>query len=296
MMEQENMPTPVVEPENSSAPSVGRRLREGRERMGLSIEDVVAKIKIAPRQILAMEEDDFQHLPETAFVRGFVRSYARLLHLDEQPLLDALPGAEIVAVKTDTTPVEAPFPTERSARRQNVNLLIAALLVALVIAGFALWQARAPLSAEKPATQNAMVETPLALSDNAEILGSSSVAEAAPSALSETAASAPVPAALPAPAAAQPVVATAPAATAGKAASLRLVFDKESWAEIKDQSGTTLSRQVNAAGSELRVEGAAPFTMVIGHAASVHLYYREKQVDLSSYINASSDVARLTLE
>jgi cytoskeleton protein RodZ len=79
-------------------------------------------------------------------------------------------------------------------------------------------------------------------------------------------------------------------------AALRLVFDREAWAEIKDQSGKTLSRQVNLRGSELRVEGIAPFTLVVGHAASVHLYYRDKQVDLTSYINASSDVARLTLE
>jgi hypothetical protein len=77
---------------------------------------------------------------------------------------------------------------------------------------------------------------------------------------------------------------------------LRLIFDKESWAEIKDKSGKTLSRQVNSPGTELRLEGAAPFSLVIGHAAAVHLYYREKPVDLTSYINASSDVARLTLE
>ena len=54
-------------------------LREARERLGLSVADVAAQIKFAPRQIEALEADDFKHLPEAAFLRGFVRSYAKIL-------------------------------------------------------------------------------------------------------------------------------------------------------------------------------------------------------------------------
>lgn len=301
MMEQlpENNIDPVdaAVPDDATMPSVGFQLRAGRERLGMSIEDVVAKIKLAPRQIVALEADDFQALPETTFLRGFVRSYAKLLQMEVQPLLDALPGAQVAKAIVDTQMVEAPFPSEKTVRRQNVNLLIAAFIVALLIAGFAAWQAKAPHpagQASDAASDVAIVETSLPLPEQAEILDGSGVVEAG---VPESAVPVVAPAVQAVPAASVPAAASAPAAVAVKpAAALRLVFDKESWAEIKDQSGKTLIRQVNPAGSELRVEGVAPFTLVIGHAATVHLYYREKPVDLTSYINAASDVARMTLE
>src|ERR1035437_8820715 len=286
-------------PGDKPMPSVGCQLREGRERMGMSVEDVVAKIKLAPRQILAMEADDFQALPETTFLRGFVRSYAKLLQLDVQPLLDALPGSKVAKMSVEQLPVDAPFPSERTARRQNLNLLIAALLIALGLAGFAAWQANTPHPVAHEAetiSDDALVAIPLPLPEQVEILDGSGVPEAGvpESGIPVVASAVPV---VPSPAAPVAQSPATPVPTVAKAsAALRLVFDREAWAEIKDQSGKTLSRQVNLRGSELRVEGIAPFTLVVGHAASVHLYYREKQVDLTSYINASSDVARLTLE
>ncbi len=272
-----------------SAISVGQLLREGRERSGLSVEDVVNKIKLAPRQIQALEADDFQSLPETAFVRGFVRSYAKLLGMEAQPLLDALPGAKAASVKVDPLHVEAPFPTTRTMRQQSLNLLIAAFLVVLVIAGFAVWQANAPepvASVPETVSDESLVELPLPLSEQVEVLDGSGMPESGVLDASAVAAaqSLGVAAVMPTVVAAKPMTA------------LRLVFDRESWAEVKDQSGKMLSKQINPAGSELRVEGVAPFELVIGHAAAVHLYYRDKPVDLTSYINASSDVARLTLE
>ncbi len=283
MMEQENNPELSADrlTDDKTPPSVGCRLRERREYLGLGVDDVVAKIKLAHRQIVALEEDDFQALPETAFLRGFVRSYAKLLQMDAQPLLDALPGAQIIQVKAEPIKVDAPFPT--TARRHNVSLLLAALFITLGIAGFVLWQARVP----HPAVQvpdAALVETPLPLPEY--IAGGSSVSEAPESAVVASA-----------PRSVEAVASEVkPASASATAAALRLVFDKESWAEIKDQTGVTLSRQVNPSGSELRVEGVPPFTLVIGHAAAVHLYYREKPVDLTSSINAGSDVARLTLQ
>jgi len=77
---------------------------------------------------------------------------------------------------------------------------------------------------------------------------------------------------------------------------VRVEFDKTSWTEVREKSGKILSKQVNQAGSELRVEGVAPFVLVIGHAASAHLYYKDKLVDLKPYVKPGTDVARLTLE
>src|SRR5512139_1689119 len=86
--------------------SVGAALREGRELLGLSVADVANRIKFAPRQIEAMEADDFGQLPEMAFVRGFVRSYARLLEIGATPLLAALPQKHLpLSLAIESKPV-----------------------------------------------------------------------------------------------------------------------------------------------------------------------------------------------
>lgn len=302
-MEQENKREASVEQDDETMRSVGCRLRDARVRMGLSVEDVVDKIKLASRQIVALEADDFQALPETAFVRGFVRSYANLLQMDAQSLLDGLP--ETVQLKSEPPPVDAPFPKARSARRQNLNLLIAALLITLLLAAFSLWQGKIPQLIPLTVSEPSMVSTPLALH--------LPEAASAPVALSFESLDSPSISPVPKPASTQgsPRESIPKSSKAGtkslalpavvevkpaKSAILRFEFDNESWAEIKDQSGKVLSSQVNAPGSELHLNGIAPFALVIGQAASVKLYYRGKRVDMTPYINASSDVARLTLK
>lgn len=63
--------------------SLGQRLREERERRGLSAEKVAATLRIDPRYLEAIERDDHESLPGGFFYRSFVRQYARLLDLPE---------------------------------------------------------------------------------------------------------------------------------------------------------------------------------------------------------------------
>ncbi len=65
---------------------IGAALREARERAGLSIEVVEERTKIAQTVIVALEEGNSSKFPHPVYARGFVRSYAMLLGLDEQQL------------------------------------------------------------------------------------------------------------------------------------------------------------------------------------------------------------------
>lgn len=117
--------------------SVGQTLREAREQLGLSVNDVANRIKFAPRQVESLEADDYVQLPEAAFVRGFVRSYARLLELDPSRLLSGLPSSHMQAASTqEVSSVDIPLPTPFSARRHNIIWLAAALAIALALAIF----------------------------------------------------------------------------------------------------------------------------------------------------------------
>lgn len=284
------------------AASLGRMLREARERLGLSVADVAHQIKLAPRQIEALEADDFQHLPEMTFVRGFVRSYAKVLHLDAGTLLAALPQQPESSVPLVPSSVEVPFPSPLSPQRQNLILLGAALVLAVAVVAFAVWHLTTP----QEKTETAQVETPLVLPAEVQVIPASPVAEAGAMASAVPVVSAPLPspvAAQSAVPAAKPAVAPTAAAkpvlqpdTSAKTGVLRLVFGEESWTEIRDRDGKLISSQINLPGSELRLDGHAPLSLVIGHAASAHLYYKGKEVNLKPYTNATSEVARLTLE
>ena len=134
------------EPANQQQPAldVGMTLREARERLGMSVHDVAERIKFAPRQVEALEANDFAHLPEAAFLRGFVRSYARVLHLDEVALISALPADPSRQVAAKAQAVNAAFPNMQSLRRNNVLWLAGALGVALVLGLFVLFHEGEP--------------------------------------------------------------------------------------------------------------------------------------------------------
>jgi cytoskeleton protein RodZ len=115
---------------------VGKALREAREVMGLSVHDIANRIKFAPRQVEALEANDFSILPQATFLRGFVRSYARVLQLDEVALIAALPGDPAAQVISKAQVVDVAFPTSLSLQRFNLLWLGGALGVALVLGLF----------------------------------------------------------------------------------------------------------------------------------------------------------------
>lgn len=329
--------------------SVGTALREGRELLGLSVADVANRIKFAPRQIEAMEADDFGQLPEMAFVRGFVRSYARLLEIDATPLLAALPQKHLpLSSATESKPVEvSPPPLMFASRRLNFAWLGAGLLVALIV--MIVFSRMHDMSSgplepavqtnvetlELPATLLSAASAPTvsAATGNAEVIASKPPAPASVAtppakkaqseqvkpataqmlsskgtvaekeakdkaakdqqdqAAKKSAAKEPL---KKEPAPTQQRVDTTSVNAAPGIATMRLVFDEDSWAEVKDANGKILLSKMNHAGSLVRLSGASPLSVVIGHASGVHLFHDGKEIDLGPY--TSVEVARLLLE
>lgn len=64
--------------------SVGEFFRQVRETKGLTVDDVASKTRIRSDFVKALEDGNFAKLPDQVFARGFVRSYARSLGLDEE--------------------------------------------------------------------------------------------------------------------------------------------------------------------------------------------------------------------
>ena len=279
----------------------GARLKSAREAAGLSLDQVAQQLKLAPRQVRALEDEDFAQLPGRTFARGFVRNYARLMNLDGDDLLSMLPDAahapalEAPALQA-TGAMIAELPTASAPKTSFVRWLIPLLLVACIVGAAAYEWYRGGLSLQGDTSRSAPSEplqaAPAAPTSARELpnpLAGNPAGEAAPMP-SVRGGSAEVAAA---PAAGTPPVSPATAAATVSPAQLLLGYRGPSWTEIRDHDGQVLISRLVAAGSEQAIRGAPPFDIVIGNARQVTLVYNGKPVDLSRYTR--QNVARLRL-
>jgi cytoskeleton protein RodZ len=280
-------PATSVQPDDPQSP--GRLLAAARQARGMTVTEVALRLKFAPRQIEALEADRYDVLRGPSMVRGMIRSYAKLIGADPGPLLDAL-HRQLNAGPVTMQPraMEVPFP-KVTPKGSFVYVMLSAVVVLAVVSVVVEWVLRPSVPGSAAATRPvpaARVETPPV-----------APREAAPT---------PPPIGDPAPALApSPVPAPAPAAeprrstaiqheTVLNAKRIELVFDRESWVEIKDADGRIVFSQLNPPGSRRNVVGEAPFSIIIGNATGVKLRYNNTDVDLAPYTR--TDVARLTLK
>lgn len=291
--------------------NVGTTLREAREALGMSVYDIAERIKFAAKQVEALEANDFERLPKATFLRGFVRSYARVLQLDEAELIAGLPTEPSTQQITKQQIVDVSFPSVLAARRINLMWLAGALGVALVL-GLFVWLSDGE-SAQKPS--EVVVETvPLPMPDvgvSAVVASPTLSAEpeiakiAEPRKVEEkvvktqkTAVSAPAQSVLAASSVVAPTVVVKPpvAPEMLKRRPLHFVFTGAAWIEVIDVNGDILLSRSNLGGTEKWIGGPrrAPYDVSIGNPGNVKLYYKGKEIDLSAY--AGKDTARLKVE
>lgn len=285
--------------------SAGALLRSAREASGMTIDAVAQQLKLAPRQVRALEEGDYTHLPGRTFVRGFMRNYARLVRLDAEMVLGALPAGTATS-NLDSPPLHATAPTigelpTTEAPRHGWTRWAIPLTLIAIIGATAAWEWLHP-TADAPRTI-ANKETPAALergkTSTPEIIGTplpNPVAPPPPAIVAPApdTASATVSSGAPAQAAQDPRQAEAPLAPAPAEAPLVLAYRDFSWTEVKDRSGRVLLSRMNPGGTTQALSGSPPLDVIIGNAADVTLTWKGKRVDLAAYTH--QNVARFTLE
>ncbi len=273
----------------------GPQLAAARESCGLSVADVAHQLRLSPGQVEAMEAGDYQRLPGTVFVRGFIRNYARLVKLDPAPLLA---GAE-PQLRPAKQPepelqhsVNIPFPTGCDFKWRKYAIVALLVVVAVfefyrddvidaVVGSRQVAPPQAQVVLQQHAAEGIVVAPVAVLSD-----GTAESARADPAAAHT-----------------EKIEAEKRSTVFPRRAAamrepdehlIQFRFDRESWVEIHDRDGRKIFSQLNAAGTEQAVSGRPPLTLVVGNAAGVRLTRNGQPVDLAPYINV--DVARLTLE
>jgi cytoskeleton protein RodZ len=263
--------------------SFGARLAAARERAGISVGDMAGRLRLHINQVRALEGENLAQLPEAAYVRGFVRSYARSLGLDPAPLVDDLnnkltPALNSVVEGMTRTRDYSPV---RAAAREHASrsLVLGLSVLALVALGAVGWYATRPVTSST--SPSAVVPAPAPAAPPSE-----KPTAAAPTAASVDAAST-VPAVVePAPAPSQPL----PVA----ASVLSLSFNGSSWVEVTDAAGKVLLSQTARQGETLQPAGELPLSVVIGDASKATVTVRGQALNLESATR--SNVARFTVK
>jgi cytoskeleton protein RodZ len=129
-MEQDS-PTTFDSPASDSSDWPGQRLREAREELNLSRQDVARKLHLDANLIQALEDNNREALPAQIYLVGYLRSYARLLNLPVESIIAAIP------LKSQPTSSLLPDNIDYRPRRgfeSILRLLLLGILVILLLA------------------------------------------------------------------------------------------------------------------------------------------------------------------
>ncbi|QQP97488.1 helix-turn-helix domain-containing protein [Lysobacter enzymogenes] len=259
---------------NEFAPEVGgscgARLKQAREAAGLSVEDVAAKLKMPARAIQSLESDDFARIGAPVFVRGQLRSYARLLGVDLEDQLVASPIASTAPSElishTHTPRYRRVF--EQTTRRAVYIVMTAAIAVPIWIA------------TRHPAGNSTVQSLDMAA------LPAGDAAQAARPAAEP-------PQRTPVIASIGPSLPQAAPAPASAAKSLTFKFSGDSWVQIVGNDGRKFEEGILGAGQERSYAPGEVANVRLGNTSAVEVLNAGQPVDLTPFSRAN--VARFTL-
>ncbi len=285
----------VIEEVQQETPEIlselGGAFKRAREAQKLTIQDVRNRLHLNENQIIALEQDDFGAFGDSTRARGFIRTYARLLGLNEESLLEKhrqlYPSETLNAldVKTETLArVAQPSAMPRYGLFLAGFVLLALLIWFLSTLNFSSssQENEVDLAAAQESLSEPVLPSPEPVEEVAEQNAAKEIQLPA----------APQNAELPKPAATASV-ATTSAKTVLNAGSLKFVVSSDTWVDVKDSSGKSIFTKVLKPGFDDVVQAAPPLKVHIGNVKGTQLFYNSKAVDYSSSVNGNT--ARVSL-
>lgn len=306
-------------------------LRRAREEKGLSQKEVADQLFLSATFIRYIDNAEFDKLPKQPFIKGYLRSYARVVNVSGDEVVacyqKGLDEAEEVVDAHDMVdeglgPNNFTGPVFQTGVAGLVGLLV---IIALV------WWLVSDDEVEGPAPEvvsaEEVVEEPSPTAPGEEEVNASatdSIEEAGISAVELSTGELTGPASLEREPVAEAVEIEEPApeeasgdmndastrevqietvseggakyitVDAGGSDQLEFSFSDECWVEVQDAQGASIYADLNRAGDVLDISGISPFRVLLGRATSVGLYYNKEKVDLDRYVT-SDNTARVTL-
>ena len=294
----------------------GTLLKNKRESLGLTQKQISDRLKLRVTLIQQIEENQFESDQVATFMRGYIRSYAKYVNLDEKVVLNALHHSGDAQHQEQEM---LSFSRKTKTEKHNSRIMLLTWSIFAVIVGISsLWwwqnQQQDTLSqslANTESSEELMLEESLdpeltslevieaaqntetsPVTDNSDELTEVSSAEdsvtLAPVDPVELIEEAPE-------AAGVASVTTEPETGAPEPVANELVmqFSADCWIQVKDAADKTLSTGIKKAGQTLNLSGTAPYKVILGAPEGVSMTLASEPVDLSGY--TSGKVARITL-
>lgn len=298
------------QPQEISIDSPGAYLSARRQALGWSIGQVADQIKLAPRQVLAIECDDYLALPPMVVTRGFIRAYAKCLKMDVAPLM-AMVRSEVVP-KIDEAPLRRAIPMNFSESRfplmGNRNSALSkwnmgVIFLILLLLSFLLAQRMGWLPDLSKVTAAASIIRDASIPEKISSHSENDVTALSPevnkaglaitSVVMQTSVATPKDASdahVPVPVAAVP---TSPNDTTGKN-QLMLRAHEDSWIEIKRADNSIVFSRILKAGEISKFEISEPVLLTIGNVAGMGVTFRGEE--LNARASGNGNVARINLK
>ncbi|MBB1464250.1 cytoskeleton protein RodZ [Vibrio sp. SG41-7] len=307
--EQETQTQETVAP----AIEAGTLLKNKRESLGLTQKQISDRLKLRVTLIQQIEENQFESDQVATFMRGYIRSYAKYVNLDEKVVLNALHHSGDAQHQEQEM---LSFSRKTKTEKHNSRIMLLTWSIFAVIVGISsLWwwqnQQQDTLSqslANTESSEELVVEESLDPElTSLEVIEAEQNTETSPvtensdeltevSSAEDSVTLDPVEVLEEAPEAADVASVTKESETVAPEAvvnELVMQFSADCWIQVKDASGKTLSTGIKKAGQTLNLSGTAPYKVILGAPEGVSMTFASEPVDLSGY--TSGKVARITL-
>ncbi len=321
--EQENNQDEVI-PEEAPQASVelpGRRLREQRESSHLNLDEVAHHLRLDAELIKALESDNYSQLPSPAYICGYLRSYARLLKLPEDEIVQAYSHGE--QINAALIPSSVSIQPKKTAKTGLVKTVFIIVIVVLVVGGLYLLgdkfnifgagssqktsEVTVPAVTTAPEKESKVSEqqnkskpqtpemsgsnTQQPLQSTEKVEPGKTVVENLPTpkatitntSAPETKSQVTTPGGQQATEANQANTTTQKNILPAKTAQIRIHCNADSWVNVTDNTGKRLLYQLVVKNADLTLDGEPPFTVVLGNAPEVQVFYDGKEFDHTRY-------------
>ncbi|MBD1554409.1 RodZ domain-containing protein [Pseudomonas typographi] len=308
----------------------GETLRLARESRGWTLPEVATRLNLTQVSLANLEAGAFDRLPGHTFARGYIRAYAKLLSMDQAPLVEAFD--QYTGTNAEGSEVHGLGRIEEPMRlSQNLLRIVSLVLLLCVIGGgFFWWQdqygarrepANAPMEhvevesadgttqihpidePEDPAANpGSVTQAPVPGQVEQPAPATPTPAPNPPALAQPPAAAASGPGTAPPPAAAQvpaPVPQAQPQASAQPLppgpgeGQVNIQFSADCWLQVTDGNGKVMFSGLKRKGDSLGVNGKPPLQVRLGYARGAELTYNGQAVDLKPF--TSGETARVKL-
>ena len=242
---------------NENQQACALRLRTARESIGWSLDEASRQSHMPSRVLSALESGDWSKLGAPVFVRGQLRSYAKLLGVDADALLlqaDIAPVRPVELVSREHTPGWERFLSQLGSKVVYVVMTLGLVIPVYMVA------TRSPV----PEQSQAQISQGQG-ADGTDLI----------------------------PKKREPVAASMASLPNQTGSSLSFDFEGESWVQFYAPDGSTLEKGLMKAGDRRQFTAGQLGRAVVGNVSNVRVEHAGQPVDMTPWLK--SNVARFAV-